>query len=781
MANKNDDFLKKLLATFKVEADEHLKAMSGGLLELEEAPPDGASRAEIVERVFREAHSLKGAARAVNLAEIESVCQALENVFAAMKNGQITVSQPLFDLMQEAIDDLGTLLSADGAAMAVAGKSSIATMIMRINDAVKNVLPAHAKPAAETLGDGNAPAVTHAPSAMQDTSHPFDAVAATGMRQPPQPATLSETVRVPTAKLGLVMCQAEELLSPKLAAEQRAGELREIGATLAAWKKERGKIQPLLRSVERSLGKSNAGNGGAVGQQELVKLLEYFDAEHLLAKALEGRVAAMRKAAAHDNRALAGMVDGLLHDVREMLMLPFSSLLEAFPRFVRDIARDQGKEIALVIQGGEIEIDRRILEEMKDPLTHLLRNCVDHGIEKPEARREKQKPAGGTITLTVAQKDGAKVEITVADDGAGIDIEKVKAAARRLGLISAEVADQPGEREALALVFQSGVSTSPIVTDISGRGLGLAIVREKAERLGGSVAIETRPGAGTTFRLRVPLSFATFRGILVRLGDQFYVLPLRHVERALRVPRKDVRTLENRAAISLGGEAVALVHLGDALALPRAAPGGDGNAQALVLGLGGERIAFEVDEILGEQEVLVKMFGRQLARVRNVAGACVLGTGRLVPVLNVADLMKSAVQQAAAAPAPAAEPAAGMQQRSIMVVEDSITSRSLLKNILESAGYRVTTAVDGIDAYTALKTGTYDLIVSDVDMPRMNGFDLTAKVRADKQLAELPVVLVTALESREHRERGIDVGANAYIVKSSFDQSNLLEVIRRLL
>jgi two-component system chemotaxis sensor kinase CheA len=779
MANKNDDFLKRLLATFKVEADEHLKAMSAGLLELE-GSPDGAARAAIVERVFREAHSLKGAARAVNLAEIESVCHALENVFAAMKNGQLALTRPLSDLMQEALDDLGTLLSAEGAAMAVAGKSAITTLIQRIDDAVKNVPRAPARPAAEPAEAGNAPPVTHVPPAMADASHRSDAVAATGLR-PLVQGILSDTVRVSSAKLGVVMRQAEELLSPKLAAEQRVGELREIGATLAAWKKERGKIKPLLRSVERSLGKSGAGNGMPAGREELVKLLEYLDAERLLAKALEGRVTAMRKAAAHDQRALAGMVDGLLQDVREMLLLPFSSLLEAFPRFVRDIARDQGKDIALVIQGGEIEIDRRILEEMKDPLTHLLRNCVDHGIEKAEARREKHKPEAGTITLTVAQKDGAKVEIAVADDGAGIDIEKVKAVARRLGLVAAGGAGQLGEREALALVFKSGVSTSPIVTDISGRGLGLAIVREKAERLGGSVAIETRAGAGTTFRLRLPLSLATYRGVLVRAGDQFFVVPLRHVERALRADRKDIRTLEKRAAISLGGAAVALVHLADALALPRTASAAGGTAQALVLGMGGERIAFEVDEILGEQEVLVKMFGRQLARVRNVSGACVLGTGRVVPVLNVADLMKSAVQQAAAVPAPAAGQAGGMEQRSVMVVEDSITSRALLKNILESAGYRVTTAVDGIDAYTALKTGTYDVVVSDVDMPRMNGFDLTARIRADKQLAELPVVLVTALESREHRERGIDVGASAYIVKSSFDQSNLLDVVRRLI
>ncbi len=242
--------------------------------------------------------------------------------------------------------------------------------------------------------------------------------------------------------------------------------------------------------------------------------------------------------------------------------------------------------------------------------------------------------------------------------------------------------------------------------------------------------------------------------------------------------------MENRETIPLGGQAVSLVWLSDVLEMPRNAAANEAadRVPAIVLGSGLAHIAFRVDEILGEQEVLVKNLGRQLARVRNIAGASVLGTGQVAPVLNVSDLMKSAVQFATAPRllATAGKPAQA-QQRSILVVEDSITSRALLKNILESAGFLVSTAVDGMDAYTALKTATFDLVVSDVEMPRMDGFDLTAKIRADKQHSELPVVLVTALESREHRERGIDVGANAYIVKSSFDQSNLLEVIGQLI
>jgi two-component system chemotaxis sensor kinase CheA len=791
MANKNDDFLKKLLATFRVEADEHINTMSAGLLELEKNPAKDRY-AEIIEVVFREAHSLKGAARAVNLREIESVCHPLESVFAALKNKKLAVSSPLFDLLYQAIDTLGGLLAPD-AGSPESRQKMLTQIIRRLGDALQGQfsqsMESQPEPVQQTL--------TEPLSEMAvETTAPVTVAAPS-----PVLSLASETVRVSTQKLDAVMRQVEELLSPQLASAQRAKELREVAASFAAWKKQRTRMRPALRLIEHYVekaGKDN-GNGAAGGRPKfpvsefpikvLPKLLEQIEAEQLFMKTIEERLLRLSKFAAHDRRALAGMSDSLLHDVKEMHLLPFSSLLEIFPRFTRELARDQGKLAELVIQGGEIEIDRRTLEEMKDPLMHILRNCMDYGIEQPAVRQDKGKPAGGNITVAIAQKDGGKIEIMVADDGAGIDAAKVKAAAQKLGIVSAEEAEKLSEQDAQTLIFQSGLSTSRIITDISGRGLGLAIVREKVERLGGVVMLESRRDIGTTFRITLPLMLATFRGVLVSACGHSFVIPALSVERVTRVAQQYIQTVENRATIPFDGQAVALVSLGDVLELPslsqpnQSATGmASGQVAVVVLGMGHKHVAFRVDEILGEQEVLVKTLGRQLARVRNIAGASVLGTGQVVAVLNVPDLLKSAVKRAAAAPAPvAAEKSAEAARRSIMVVEDSITSRALLKNILESAGYRVTTAVDGMDAYTALKTGAFDLIVSDVEMPRMDGFDLTAKVRSDKQLAGIPVVLVTSLESREHREHGIDVGANAYIVKSSFDQSNLLDVVRQLI
>jgi two-component system chemotaxis sensor kinase CheA len=764
MATNNDDFLKKLLATFRIEADEHIQAMSSGLVALEKMPA-GAQRSESVERIYREAHSLKGAARAVNLAAMESVCHALESVFAGLKNNRVAATPALFDLLHQTLEALGGLLDSAGQAKAGAQKQAVVALVRRLEAALQG-----------------------APPGVQDVlSLPFAASGEPGESADPAAGLQTSsrgagTIRVRTAKLDAVMRQTEELLAPRLAAGERGRELRELGTTLAVWKKELARIRPAMRAVESSFGQAKKTNGAAVAQRELAKLLAYLDAEPTLMKLIEDRLRKLESAAAHDHRALSTMVDGLLRDVKEMHMLPFSSLLEAFPGLARELARDQGKQVELVIRGDEIEIDRRILEQIKDPLNHLFRNCVDHGVEPPAARGHKGKPAHATLTIAVAHKDGNKVEILVADDGTGIDVAKVKAAAGKLGMMSAEELEKLNEREALALVFQSGVSTSPIVTDLSGRGLGLAIVRERVEQLGGTIALETQPDRGTSFRIVLPLTLATFRGVLVRAGDRIFIIPAVSVERVALVAAKDIRTVENRETIALDAQALSLVHLADVLEIARAPGEPADHAQVVVLGLGVGRIAFRVDAVLAEQEVLVKGLGRQLKRVRNLAGASVLGTGQVVPVLNVPDLMQSAMRPAASPLASGTgEPLAPAAKRAILVAEDSITSRALIKNILESAGYSVTTAVDGVDAYTALKAGAFDLVVSDVEMPRMDGFDLTAKLRSDKRLAQLPVVLVTALESREHRERGIDVGANAYIVKSSFDQSNLLEIVRRLI
>ena len=787
MANKNDDFLKKLLATFRIEAEEHLRAMSSLLLALEGSSGTDESQGQI-ETLFREAHSLKGAARAVNLSPIEAVCQSLEDVLAALKNHRIDLSADLFDALHQVVDGLGGMLADAAAPQADFDDGRIASFTTLLKRAQEGRAvpgrPAAATPAsppAQRLGKGKSK--KKKPEVGASTAETVNAVPTAPLER--ESMAHAVTVRVATAKLDTLLLQTEELLSVKYAVGQRADELRALGGALNALKKEWAIAYRDARGMQRVLEKAGGRNGttGGVEKQwpEMKKLIEALERGDLLARSFDNQVSLLAEAVEQDRRMLGGMVDNLLGDMKKILMLPFASLLELFPKLVRDLSRDKGKEAELLVQGAEIEIDKRILEEMKDPLIHLVRNGIDHGIEEPAERRRMGKAPGGRLSIAIAAKNGGKIDILVSDDGAGIDAVKVRSAAIKQGVITREDAEKLNGQETLALIFRSGVSTSPIITDLSGRGLGLAIVREKVEKLGGTLSVESRPDVGTSFRIVLPLTLATFRGLLVHVDERVFVLPAASVEQVVRVKEDDIKTVENRETIQIDGRTLALVRLADVLELPRrAAKEEAASGAAVVLGLGAERIAFRVDAVQGEQEILVKSLGAPLMRVRNIAGATILGTGMVVPILNVPDLMKSAVK-AAAAPAAVAVEEAAAQRKSILVAEDSITARTLLKNILEAAGYDVKTAVDGAEAFALLKTEKFDLAVSDVEMPRMNGFDLTAKIRADKGLSELPVVLVTALESREYRERGIDVGANAYIVKSSFDQSNLLETIRRLI
>lgn len=786
MTDKDTEFLQRLLVTFKVEADEHLKGISSGLLELEkcEAPE---RQQTLIEIIFREAHSLKGAARAVNLVEIETLCQALESVFSDLKKQILSASVELFDLFQEVLALLERLLADAGTERTHEEKAMQRQLVMRLELAVKK---GHTAAGAEESDgekvekkeENSFPPITDPPI---ETPLPPPLVSSPPPPAPPAkavlPPQLPETVRVSTARLTSVLLQSEEMLSARLAASQRALDMRSVAATFTSWKKEWSRVRPLFPGL-RATGLRGRGSSGEQ-QRALDRVLDFLDWNSEFLKSLESRFTAEVKAAERDSRVLGSMVNNLLNDMKKVLMFPFSSLLEILPRIVRDLARENGKKIELSISGDEIEIDRRILEEMKDPLIHLVRNCVDHGIESPAERKAKGKTPSGTIKIAIIPRDD-KVELTIADDGAGVALDRVRSALLKGSILPGEKVAELGDFELLAQIFQSGVTTSPIITELSGRGLGLAIVREKVERLGGTVTVVSQPDSGTTFRILLPLTVATFRGLLVRIGEQLFVLPGMHVSRVLRVKPEEIKTVENRETISLNGEALSLSRLATVLQL--ATPADSAKSAALlplvILSSADTRIAFLVDEIVGEQEVLLKGLGRQLSRVRNVAGATVLGNGRVAPILNVADLMKSAIKFASSrreSAGLAVETAAPI--RSALVVEDSITTRTLLKNILETAGYAVVTAVDGLDALTSLRSTPIDIVVSDIEMPRMNGFELTAKIRSDKTLSGLPVILVTALASREDRERGIDAGANAYIVKSSFDQSNLLAVMKKLI
>jgi two-component system chemotaxis sensor kinase CheA len=480
------------------------------------------------------------------------------------------------------------------------------------------------------------------------------------------------------------------------------------------------------------------------------------------------------------------MIDELLYGIKTALLFPFSSMLNIFPKLVRDLSKEYSKDIEIKIIGDSIEIDRRILEELKDPLIHLIRNSIDHGIENVNERIAKGKLPKGIIEIKIVQNIDRKIELQIRDDGGGIDKTKIINSALKMGIYKQNEIEKLSDNEIHSLIFSSGISTSPFITTISGRGLGMAIVAEKVNKLGGSIDLQTIKDQGTTFIITLPQTLATFRGVMINTADQHFIIPSFAVEKVLRIKNTDIKTVESHKTLCYNGETLGLSVLSDVLKISKAIikTKESDYFQVLLLNSSQKKIAFIVDQILGEQEGIVKDLGTQLSYVRNIAGATILGSGKVVPILHPAELIETAsntnysFEKIYESSSSTEE---FVNQKNILVAEDSITIRTLLRNFIENAGFNVKTAVDGMEAYDFFLNEHFDLVVSDVEMPRMNGFELTAKIREDKKHSDLPIILVTALETADDKQRGMEVGANAYIVKSSFEKSNLIDTIQRLI
>jgi len=763
MDKKDDEFLRRIRETFRIEAEDHLRVFSAGLTELEKTRTKERI-AEIIETMFREIHSLKGAARSVDQKEIESICHPVESLFSALKRHEITLSPVLFNILYKAVERLSKLISTGGLVQTSEDRQSQKELIRQLKESIE-----------KSISSGSVNLSKHVAEIQ-----PVETVITSGPATktisdiPKNPVPLSmEVVRMPISKLDPLLLQAEEMIQSKIAVDQRTDELRVLCDEFTEWKTETKKWRS-----RRAVATAAIWN-------------EWYDASEMRLDKVDSQLRKITRSVEQDQHGLERLVNNHLEAMKQVLMLPVSSLVEAFPGMVREISHEQNKEIDFIIKGTELEIDKRILDELKDPLIHLIRNSVDHGISKPQERILQNKPAHGSLTLAFAAKENGQVEITFSDDGKGIDNEQLLKAAIKSGIVSNEAAGKLEPKEVLSLIYQSGVSTSSIITDISGRGLGLSIVREKVEKLNGKISVESEENRGTTFHILLPMTLATFRGILVKVKELMFILPTMNVERVIKIEQAEIKTIKNHETLRINDQVISVADLGEVMGLPEhkhAGPGkkepGPANSNQIdivILVSGEHRIAFKVDDLVDEQPVLVKGLGKLLRRIRNISGATILGSGKVVPVLNITDLMKSAVRmKGSKIEAPAGEVFVSKTGK-ILVAEDSITSRTLIKNILETAGYQVTTAVDGADAFTKARSGDFNIVVSDVDMPKMNGFELIAKIRSDKKLSKIPVVLITALDSREDREHGIEVGADAYIIKSSFDQNNLLEIVKKLI
>ncbi len=793
----------ELRALFQAESDEHLQSLDEGLLALEADPAD----AETLQRIFRDAHSLKGSARMLGIAPVEQVAHRFEDVLGAARRGEVALTAPVITKLYETLDTIRALVQE--AVTGVSARVNVAEVLAGL-DAVEQaeegdsggseapVLdPPAADPVASEQAAPSAPElpdpVVVAEDAATDAAPPVEREALPAPTPPPPTEAPSppaqqdasarpsdafrvETIRVDSRKLDDLMLRAGELVVTNGRIEQRAGDVATVNDRWTSLYRE-------LLAADESLGSSASDLPDG---RRRVRAEQAYGRMRDLADDLQTRIEELKEDTGDDRTRLDKVVSRIEEGIRSASLLPLSTVFGLFPRMIRDLALAQDKELALTIEGADTTVDKRIIEQLKDPLMHLIRNSADHGIEAGDDREAVGKPREGAILLRASQS-ATLVTIDVIDDGGGVDSGTVGRKAVERGLVTPEDLDAMPDDQIRELIFAAGFSTSAVITDRSGRGVGLDVVRSAIDSLRGSVSLRSTPGEGSRFRIQLPVTLATSRVLVVRVSGIHVAFPMDTVSRVRLVSHDDISLIESQGTIDIEGEVLPLAPLWHLLELERPEPGvaASEGRPCVVVRVNEQAFGVFVDHIEGIQEVLLTTRESLLKRVRNIAGSTILTSGVVCFVLNAMDLLATmhgrARRGASALPKPAEMLPAAEEKTTILIAEDSITTRTQIARVLGSAGYEVIVSVDGADALEKLAANAVDALVSDVEMPNLDGIGLTRAVRQNPDYEELPIVLVTSLASDEHRARGADAGANAYITKGGFDQRVLLETLERLI
>jgi chemotaxis protein histidine kinase CheA len=727
----------ELVATFRAEVEERLASLCDGLLRLE----DHQAPRQLVAALFRDAHTVKGSARMLGLDEVVDVAHRAEDLLGAVKDGRVAVRKDLVDVLLVAAESINR--SLPGTPHPV-GPDDITAVLAALTSAI----------------DGDDPVAV--PRLLEEDLADLE-----------EGRLRSDSIRVPTRRVHDLLDVVGEA---ELDVRRIGRHGREVAALAAGH-------QHAARAARAALADQDVDQQALDALHGLVALGDQLGAagRELLARAedAEARLAAVR--------------DGAMG----LAMVPLHRVLAGFPQLVRDLslAREgEAKDVRLVLTGQDVELDTRVLDAVADSLRHLVTNAVDHGCEPPAARLQAGKPAQATVSVS-ARAAGSTVVIEVRDDGRGVDESRLREVAVARGAIAPDSAATGSAL--LKVLFSPGFSTRDEVTQTSGRGVGLDVVRTVVEDLSGTIEVHAEPGHGTTFTMSLPVTLGVLRCLVARVGDDRYALPVTAVIETLGLAGADTHEVAGVPVIVRDGRAMPVVDLGTVLGAP-----GQRDPRAVVVvqhGGAGEMLAFAVDELEGESEMVVKELGSFLGRLPIVAGATIDGDGSVVLVLDVREI---AVGQLAGAkvggldvgskPAPSAPaptrsgrggvPAQrGVGRPRVLVVEDSVGVRELQRVILEGAGYDVTTAVDGLDGASRLRDEPVDLVLSDVEMPGMDGFTLTRTIRATRGWEDVPVVIMTSRGDEADQRAGLDAGASAYLLKSQFDQAELIDTVRRLL
>lgn len=744
---------------FRLEAEGQTEVLTAGLLALERDP----HAADQLETCMRAAHSLKGAARIVDLDAGVALAHAMEDVLVAAQENRIALAQEHIDLLLRGADLMIALARTpdlkpgEPIGQRRAEIDRFIADLTGIRDGVPRISPRDPLDA----GGGRA-------EKMQAAAPPrLPAASAREAPQPAQPASATSPdrgLRVSVENLTRLLALAGESL-----VESRW--LRPFGESLLRLKRLQQESAKAIDKIRESL-PAEALDEGA--QTALIEAERRIDAcQRFLSERLVELEQSDRQATSLSHR--------LYDQALACRMRPFADGLAAFPRMVRDLGRSLGKQVRLEIVGAATPVDRDVLDMLEAPLGHLLSNAVDHGIEPAEERRATGKPAEAVVRLEARHSAGA-LEIIIADDGSGISIERLREKVIARGLASAETAARLSEAELLEFLFLPGFSLKDDVSEISGRGVGLDVVQTMLKQVRGIGRIVSEPGRGTRFHLQLPLTLSVVRTLLAEVGGEPYAFPLAHLARAIVLAKDEIKLLEGRQYFDLDYEPIGLA-LAEQVLGGKAGGLGD-TLSVLVIGSRGSRHGLVVDRFLGGRELVVRPLDPRLGKIKDVSAAALLEDGAPVLIVDVEDLIRSMEKLAEADRLDKVGGGAGgeaRQRKRVLVVDDSLTVRELERKLLDRQGYRVEVAVDGMDGWNMLRGSRFDLVITDIDMPRMDGIELVTNIRKDSALRSLPVMVVSYKDREEDRRRGLEAGADYYLTKSSFQDDTLMQAVADLI
>lgn len=762
---------------FQIDSDEHIQRIEAGILELESDPKN----AEVLKIIFREAHSMKGAAGLLGLKEIEGITHVLEDQLGKLTKGHTQYQASDADRIYYALDMLKLLVEE-----AVTGKKAdvdLAKTIAILNGAEQIVTAASAQTQARQAADTAVPNQegTNPSIKKENGSSEKQAVGKEAEKKEPASSVKKtetnkfkiDTMRVDPVKLDSLLGYAGELTVSKNRIQKRATEIFDLLFLVEDQTKQWNDKKKIFLEWEKYS-----------KQLDLpVSFLENIRSLHADEKrkwdGFVQKLSTLKVKSIQDSAKLDLIAQKMEEGIQNVRLLPLSSVFDIFPRTVRDMSRELGKEVYLTLEGGNVTADKLVIEELKDPLMHLLRNSLDHGIETREEREKDNKPNPARIRVGGKQVNNA-IWIEIEDDGHGLDINKIKARAIQKEIYSEDELDSFSESEIQEIIFHPGFSTREQVTNVSGRGVGMDVVKSFVEKFKGSITIDSTLHLGTKFTLKLPINFSTNHVLIIHLNGWKYGIPTEHIGQSLFIKQEQILSVEGKPALSIGDEPIRLIYLNDYLPIryPKESNVKSGkNLSCMILRYNGEKLAIIIDSILDKQEILLKPFTGILENVPKLAGTTILESGEICYMIQVPELIQD-VKGKSMDRSRAPEDIQIKTTKTILLAEDSLITRAQIQRILEENGYQVVTAVDGQDALEKFQKSDFSLVITDVEMPKKDGITLVRNIRDTK---DTPIIVLTSLGSEEQIQKGKDAGANSYLIKSQFDQNVLLHTVERLL